>query len=112
MYLDGGVVDGQQIASRTWIDGCRRGDTEAFSVLYGDFSEHYPNAGYSNQWWIVDGERGVYSARGVFGQFIYIDPGSEMVAVKLSTWPTFLDTDRGLNTYRMVEAIAAHLTQA
>ncbi len=112
MYLDRGVVDGQQIASRDWIDGCRRGDTEAFGVLYGDFAKHYPNAGYSNQWWVVDGERGVYSARGVFGQFIYIDPELEIVAVKLSTWPTFLDTDRGLNTYRMVEAIAAHLTQA
>lgn len=112
MCLDRGIVDGEQIASSAWIDGCRQGDTEAFGVNYGDFLKHYPNAGYSNQWWVVDGERGVYSARGVFGQLIYIDPGSEMVAVKLSTWPTFLDTDRGLNTYRMVEAIAAHLTQA
>lgn len=112
MYLDRGVVAGQQIADPDWIDGCRRGDTEAFGVLYGDFARHYPNAGYSNQWWVVDGKHGVYSARGVFGQFIYIDPESEMVAVKLSTWPTFLDVDRGLNTYRMVEAIAAHLTQA
>ena len=50
-------------------------------------------------------------SRGVFGQLIYIDPGSELVVVKLSTWPTFLDTNRGLNIYRMVEAIAAHLTQ-
>lgn len=112
MYLDCGFVNGRQVASSNWIAGCRRGDTEAFRVLYGDFAEHYPNAGYSNQWWVVDGARGVYSARGVFGQFIYIDPELEMVAVKLSTWPTFLDTDRGLNTYRMVEAIAAHLTQA
>lgn len=112
MYLDRGVVNGQQIASPDWIDDCRRGDAEAFGVLYGDFAKHYPNAGYSNQWWVVDTERGIYSARGVFGQLIYIDPESEMIAVKLSTWPTFLDTDRGLNTYRMVEAIAAHLTQA
>ncbi len=47
----------------------------------------------------------------MFGQFIYIDPGSELVVVKLSTWQTFLDTGRGLDTYRMAEAIAAHLTQ-
>ena len=112
MYLDQGIVNGQQIASADWIDGCRRGDTEAFGILYGDFAKHYPNAGYSNQWWVVDEERGTYSARGVFGQFIYIDPESEMIAVKLSTWPDFLDTDRGLNTYRMVEAIAAHLARA
>jgi len=112
MYLDRGFVNGRQVASANWIDGCRQGDTEAFRVLYGDFAAHYPNAGYSNQWWVVDGRRGVYSARGVFGQFIYIDPELELVVVKLSTWPTFLDTGRGLDTYRMVEAIAAHLTQA
>jgi len=109
MYLDGGIVAGQQIAPSAWIDGCHHGDTEAFGILYSDFLKYYPKAGYSNQWWVVDGEHGIYSARGVFGQLIYINPGSEMVAVKLSTWPTFLDRDRGLNTYRMVEAIAAHL---
>jgi CubicO group peptidase (beta-lactamase class C family) len=112
MYLDRGIVNGLPIASPDWIDGCRHGDTETFGVMYGDFARHYPNAGYSNQWWVVDGARGIYSARGVFGQLIYIDPQSEMIAVKLSTWPDFLDTARGLNTYRMVEAIAAHLTQA
>jgi CubicO group peptidase (beta-lactamase class C family) len=47
----------------------------------------------------------------VFGQFIYIDPGSELVVVKRSTRPTFLGAGRGLDTYRMAEAIAAHLTQ-
>lgn len=109
MYLDKGIVAGQEIADPDWIAGCRHGDTEAFRVLYGDFTKKYPNAGYSNQWWVVDGQRGVFSARGVFGQLIYIDPESDLVAVKLSTWPDFLDTDRGLDAYRMVEAIAADL---
>ncbi len=111
MYLDGGIVNGQQIANADWVKGCGHGDTAAFGVQYADFAKRYPNAGYSNQWWVVDGKRGVYSARGVFGQFIYIDPTSELVVVKLSTWPTFLDIDRGFNTYRMAEAIATHLTQ-
>ncbi len=111
MYLDGGKVNGEQIVPMDWIDGCRQGDTNAFRVLYDEFAQHYPNAGYSNQWWVVDGKRGVYSARGVFGQFIYIDPELEVVIVKLSTWPTFLDTNRGLNTYRMSEAIAGYLSK-
>jgi CubicO group peptidase (beta-lactamase class C family) len=109
MYLDRGMVNGQQVASPDWVKGCQRGDSEAFRVQYSDFASHYPDAGYSNQWWVVDGTRGVYSARGVFGQFLYIDPIAELVVVKLSTWPTFLDSDRGLDTYRMAEAIAAHL---
>ena len=30
---------------------------------------------------------------GVFGQLIYIAPAYNMVVVKLSTWPDFLDDD-------------------
>lgn len=109
MYLDGGMVAGQQVINTDWVEECRRGDTDSFRVLYSEFASHYPNAAYSNQWWVVDAERGVYSARGVFGQMIYIDPQSETVAVKVSTWPDFLDTDRALDTYRMCAAISAFL---
>lgn len=110
MYLSQGSVNGQQVASRDWIEGCKGNNNEAFRVLYPDFATRYPNASYINQWWVVDGDRGIYSARGVFGQFIYIDQSTDVIVVKLSTWPTFLDTERGLNTYRMAEAIAEHLT--
>jgi hypothetical protein len=37
-------------------------------------------------------------------------PEANLVVVKLSSWPTFLDFERGINTYRMVEAIAGYLT--
>ncbi|MBT4017980.1 MAG: 6-aminohexanoate hydrolase, partial [Alphaproteobacteria bacterium] len=60
--------------------------------------------------WVVDTERRIYSARGVFGQLICIVPEANLVVVKLSSWPTFLDFERGINTYRMVEAIAGYLT--
>jgi CubicO group peptidase (beta-lactamase class C family) len=112
MYLDRGVVDGRQIACPDWIKGCQHGDTKAFGVLYGDFVKRYPNSGYSNQWWVVNATRRIYSTRGVFGLFIYIDPEAEVVIVKFSTWPTFLDVERGLNTYRMAEAIAAYLARS
>ncbi len=112
MYLDMGYYNGQQIVSAEWVKSCRRGDTDAFKVLYEDYAFYYPNAAYSNQWWVMDNQREIYSARGVFGQMICIIPVSQLVVVKLSSWPTFLDMEKAVNTYRAVEAISKHLSQA
>jgi CubicO group peptidase (beta-lactamase class C family) len=51
-------------------------------------------------------------ALGVFGQMIYIDPAADLVAVKLSTWPDYLNLDFKLNTLRALEAIAAALAES
>jgi CubicO group peptidase (beta-lactamase class C family) len=109
MHLDMGNFNGQNIVSEDWVNSCRSGDPETFKVLYGEFAKLYPRAAYANQWWVVDSERHIYSARGVFGQMICIVPASELVVVKLSSWSTFLDFDRGIHTLRMVEAMADHL---
>jgi len=106
MHLEMGRNGDNRMVSENWIKSCRTGDCEKFKVLYGEFSSLYPRAAYANQWWVVDTERGIYSARGVFGQMICIVPDRQLVVVKLSSWPTFLDFDRGINTYRAVEAIA------
>jgi hypothetical protein len=37
---------------------------------------------------------------------IYIDPQAEIVAVKLSSWPDFLNDAMRLTTIRAIEAIA------
>ena len=43
------------------------------------------NEGYGSLWWLQDG--GAYSAIGVFGQMIWIDPASQIVVVTHSAWP-------------------------
>ena len=62
-----------------------------------------PNKIY--QFWIEDSERAAYMARGVFGQFIYIDPAAEFAAVKLSSWPEFLSVERSRATLAAMHAI-------
>jgi CubicO group peptidase (beta-lactamase class C family) len=46
---------------------------------------------------------------GVFGQLIYIAPAYNMVVVKLSTWPDFLDDTFKMDTQLAIHAIAAAL---
>ena len=71
------------------ITDIRRGD-------HGLWSEErrklLPNGCYRNQFWIED-ETESFMCLGVFGQLIYIAPAYNMVVVKLSTWPYFLDDD-------------------
>lgn len=109
MCLNKGLFNGQQIIPDNWIKQCRQGDTDAFANHHKIQRDWYPNPTYSRQWWVLDNQTGVHCARGVFGQLIHIDPVHDLVAVKLSTWPDFLNADYAVNTYRAIESIAAHL---
>lgn len=109
MYLQGGAFNGQQIVPKTFVEGCGRGSTPAFEVLYGHYVAHYPEAAYSNQCWVLDSGRGIYSARGVFGQSIYWDPANEVTIVKFSSWPDFINPEWTVNTFRACAAVVEEL---
>jgi len=102
LYLDGG----RGILAPEWIEDCLTGDNGRF---VGDYREQYPNGAYKNCWWIPDTSRRVMAARGVFGQFIYVDFEHRMVVVKLSTWPDYTNPDWSQFTLRACRAIAAAL---
>ena len=107
LYLNGGVFNGRQIVPEAWITATQSGD-------HGLFGEPYtlttPNGAYRNQFWIEDVSRPVIMCRGVFGQLIYIDPARDLVVVKLSSWPDFLNLEFGIDTLRMVHALAAEIS--
>jgi CubicO group peptidase (beta-lactamase class C family) len=46
-----------------------------------------PGASYRNMWWVHNNAHGAYSARGVHGQAIYVDPTAEMVIARLGSHP-------------------------
>ena len=61
--------------------------------------------GYGFQWWTqVDGP-GTYSARGIFGQTIHVNPKHELVIVVLSAWPKALDRERRESTVKYLAAV-------
>ncbi len=112
MHLYEGAFDGNQIVPRQWIHACRSGEQEPFRLNGAATLAHYPKACYSNQWWVLDREKGIHAARGANGQLIYIDPTKELVVVKLSSWPDFLNDKLDFNTHRMVWALAERLAGA
>ena len=104
LHLNDGVCAGEQIIPQDWIKDIRSGPHGGFN---DESREFLPNGHYRNQFWIEDADRETVMCLGVFGQLIYISPELDLVAVKLSTWPDFLDTAHETNARRAIHAIAA-----
>lgn len=112
MLLDGGLVGERRIVPQSWIEDIRFSERGRFSDLDkdGGGKDVFPNGAYRNQFWIEDEKRETHVCLGVFGQVIYIAPEFELVAVKLSTWPEFINRTHHHNTLRSFRAIADALS--
>jgi len=106
VHLNGGIGNGRRILPLEWVEDTRKGDPALFNAPYTDT---LPNGAYRNTFWVEDHRRQAYMAIGVFGQFIYVDPEEELVAVKLSSWPEFLSPPRARTFLNAVHGIAARL---
>jgi CubicO group peptidase (beta-lactamase class C family) len=76
MMLNEGEAGGRRILPASWIrESTTPGPGEA-----------RPGLGYAYLWWTIDGSA-AYTMLGGEGQFVYVDPGSRTVIVKLSHVP-------------------------
>lgn len=76
MMLDGGVANGKRIVSEEWV--------KAAQAPVGP--ETGPEGGYGYQWWTMANSP-AFSAIGLQGQYVYVDPATRTVVVKLSYYP-------------------------
>jgi CubicO group peptidase (beta-lactamase class C family) len=72
--LDGARNQGQSVLPEGWLDKA--------TTRQADIGQ--PGRGYGYQWWTYDD--GSYTARGIFGQGIFIDPKRQLVIVTNSNW--------------------------
>lgn len=71
LYLNKGNWNGKQIVSEEWIKKSTTIDTTNGKVSY-----------YQNQWWINSND-GDFSAKGINGQYIYVNPKKNIMIVRL-----------------------------
>lgn len=70
MVADGGLWEGQRIVPEAWIDESTRPSAKTAAGQFG----------YGYQWWISPGSvEGQFLARGIYGQYIYIDRTRDVV---------------------------------
>ncbi len=103
LYLEGGAREGRQIVPAGWVAASV--NPTAAHLLPGDNPASSWTFGYGYQWWIPEEPQGDYTAIGVWGQYLYVDPVREVVIVKTSADPAFDDHDH--ETIAALRAIAA-----
>ncbi len=103
----GGLWNGIQIVPRPVVDDIRRGGNR----------DHFALAGYTllqgwsyrNQWWVSHNEHGAYTARGIHGQALYIDPRAEMVIARFASHPLAANVNLDPTSLPAYHAVARHL---
>jgi CubicO group peptidase (beta-lactamase class C family) len=108
MIAQDGWFHGSQIVPKDWIAETRRGKPDIFDA---ETRKSMPRGSYHNQFWIEDVNTPVLQCLGVFGQWIYADPENDFVAVKLSSWPDFLDDGFYVDGIAAIHAIKRTLRQ-
>jgi CubicO group peptidase (beta-lactamase class C family) len=68
-----------------------------------------PGGMYRNQFWLPYPDRDILVCLGIHGQLIYINPGAQVVGVKLSSWPEPQHVWKLFSTLRAFDTMAGHL---
>jgi len=96
--LDGGMIAGKPVLPDGWVSDATTNHNPGSP----------PGPGYGYYWWLRPGG---YSAVGVFGQTMYINPARRLVVVVQSAWPFASDAEDGTAQTAFLTAIYAAATQ-
>ncbi len=110
MILQHGTYNNQQIVDSSLTDDFSRGSDPELLVKWA--KEHAPSSlgfSYRNQWWVTHNEHGAFSALGIFGQMLYIDPMANMVVVKQASQAKANDPIEDENCWPALHAVALEL---
>ena len=86
LMLDDGKGPGGRVVSPEWVRAILAGGDQA-AMEDSSFTSVHPGGSYTRQWWCTGNERGNVTGIGIHGQYLWLDPLSDSVIVKLSTWP-------------------------
>lgn len=91
LYLRQGNWQGVQLLPADWIHASVTPSRPEL-MLQGLYSPAW-DVGYAYQWWVPAGDEGEFTAIGVWGQYLYVNPAERLVIVKTSADPGFDDRD-------------------
>jgi CubicO group peptidase (beta-lactamase class C family) len=108
LMCNGGRTGGKQVVPGGWVEDClAAGSREAWRR--GSMADLLPHGRYRNQWYQTGNDTGAFFALGIHGQWVYVDPATEVVVVKLSSQPDPVDDAADLTMLRLFSAIALAL---
>lgn len=108
LYAQEGSWAGRQLLPRAWVRASRTADAPHLTPGYRETSAS--PLGYGYQLWLPDAS-GPFCAMGIYDQFVWVDPASEVVIAKLSANRSYarggsLENFRELEHFALFRAIA------
>ncbi|MBM3161921.1 MAG: serine hydrolase [Chlorobi bacterium] len=92
LYLHRGAWNGRRIMAESWVNESARIDSSDGS----SWKYHY-------MWWLVRRDSPEFMARGHLGQFLYVNPGSGFIIVRLGTGPGGLGAEEWVKVFRSLQ---------
>ena len=89
------------------VDDIRRGGDRAHFAPAG--YKTLPGWSYRSMWWVSHNAHGAFTARGIHGQAIYIDPAAEMVIARFASHPLAANANYDPTSLPAYDAVARHL---
>lgn len=84
VVLDGGVgSDGRQVIPSEWIADIRGGNDR--SVDMGEIHGAHPTGSYRSQFWLTGDEHGCFYGVGIYGQYVWLNPATDVIVARLAT---------------------------
>ncbi len=103
LYANLGRWHGRQLLPAGWVERATR-PSDPY-VEFGKLEPNYP-LGYGYQWWCLPGPHHRFTAQGIHGQFVLVDPEEKLVVVKLSSWKHPWEEEKEAETYAFFSAVA------
>jgi CubicO group peptidase (beta-lactamase class C family) len=104
-----GLWEGERLLPDGWV--AQATVPSSPQLLPGELYYGYP-LGYQYQWWTLPWGDGVFTAQGVNGQFVYVDPANKLVLVQTAVWRDWWDEDAENEFYAIAKALDARLNAA
>ncbi|WP_441615734.1 MULTISPECIES: serine hydrolase domain-containing protein [unclassified Cupriavidus] len=102
-----GRFNGQQIIPAQVVADIRGGGDPAKFAKAGYAT--LPGWSYRSMWWVSNDDHGVFEARGIHGQRIYVDPRAELTIVRYASHPIAANGANDPVTHRAYRALALAL---
>lgn len=106
MMRQGGTANGRRIVPEAWVRDtvATGGSDEAWQR--GTMAFLFPKGRYRNKWYQTGHDSGAFCGIGIHGQWLYVNPKTEVVIAKMSSQPEPVDDRLDLDLVSFFEALS------
>jgi CubicO group peptidase (beta-lactamase class C family) len=107
MLDDGTGPDGTSVVPPSWVTDVRRGGDPVLAVE--SMKDAHAKGSYRDQFWITGDDHGCFYGIGIYGQYVWMNPRTDVVIAKFSSLPVADDLEPWLDHVGYFETVSAAL---